>query len=50
MTRKEFLLTVGFAFASLFGISAFLGVFTKSSSSIEHTNSPAGYGMQNYGL
>lgn len=30
MTRKEFLVTVGTAFLSVFGVSAFLGVFTGS--------------------
>jgi len=48
MTRKQFLMSLGLGFVSLFGLSTLLGLFTKSTTSIEGASMPD-YGMQNYG-
>jgi hypothetical protein len=48
MTRREFLIMMGLGVVSLFGLSSILGLFSKSSSSIETVSRP-GYGLYDYG-
>jgi hypothetical protein len=48
MTRREFLLAMGVAAASLVGLSAILGLFTKPTSSVQN-GQLQDYGMQRYG-
>jgi hypothetical protein len=45
MTRRQFLVTLGFGFASLFGLSAILGALTDT----DHGNAMHGYGADRYG-
>jgi len=48
MTRKEFLATVGFGFASILGFSTILKLLGKENP-LHKTNSPLGYGVGSYG-
>jgi hypothetical protein len=45
MTRRQFLVTLGFGLASLFGLSTLLGALTES----DHEKSLHGYGGGQYG-
>lgn len=45
MTRRQFLVTLGFGLASLFGLSAVLGALTES----DRSESLHGYGGGQYG-
>lgn len=45
MTRRQFLVTVGFGLASLFGLSAMLGALTSS----DKGDPSRGYGAGRYG-
>ncbi len=47
MTRQQFVLTVLASFASLFGISALLGMLTNEE--LPKSSEEPGYGVQNYG-
>lgn len=46
MTRKEFLATMGFGVASIFGLSTVIKMLSSKSSG---HNSSMGYGSSNYG-
>jgi len=45
MTRRQFLVTLGFGLVSLFGLSAILGALTES----DKSRSMNGYGGGDYG-
>lgn len=49
MTRKEFLATVGFGVATMFGLSAMLKFLTGRDNPLQQNNSSLGYGNGPYG-
>lgn len=49
MTRRQFLVTLGVGFISLFGISTVLGALTGESSGTSEQQQPLGYGARYYG-
>ena len=48
MTRKEFLATLGFGVATLFGMSTVISLFTDKPNPLEQRSS-LGYGQGSYG-
>ncbi len=46
MTRRQFLITLGVGFISLFGLSSLMGILSGNQPEIE---GPVEYGMKNYG-
>ena len=47
MTRRQFLMTIGLGFVSLFGLSAMMGALTKEAAGV--SQAPTGYGARTYG-
>lgn len=49
MTRKEFLATLGFGIATLFGMSTIINLFTDKQNPLEQRTNSLGYGQGSYG-
>ena len=49
MTRKEFLATIGFGIATIFGLSTLLKLLTGKENPLQQSNRSVGYGSGVYG-
>ncbi|MET1033217.1 MAG: hypothetical protein ABWX94_01840 [Candidatus Saccharimonadales bacterium] len=49
MTRKEFLATMGFGVATIFGLGTLIGLITGKENPLQPNNTSLGYGSGPYG-